>query len=117
MTEKKKKNPSFCNGGGGAVGLLQATDVVQLRGGNGSTGGGLLQVEQRADGTVLRVRLLQGGGAGGRAAGLAQTVGAEHSDGGCPDRNILHRLLRLPERQAGRNRLPLRPQPHVQGPP
>lgn len=99
------------------VGLLQAADGVQLRdGGDGGAGPGLLPVEQRGERAVLRVRVVQGGGAGERAEGLAQAVGAERGGGGSPDRRLLRRLLRLPQHQEGRIRLPLRPQPHDQSP-
>lgn len=82
----------------GAVGVLQAPHVVQLRDDDGGTGPGLLPVEQRGIGPVLRVRLVQGGGVGGRAAELAQVVGSQHRDGRGSHRNLLHRLLRLPKR-------------------
>lgn len=93
-----------------AVGVLQAADGLQLRGADdGAAGSGLLPVEQRGGGAVLRVRFVQGGGAGGRAAELAQALRTQHRDGGGAHRNLLHRLLRLPERQTRRHRLPLRP--------
>ncbi|KAK6136224.1 hypothetical protein DH2020_030056 [Rehmannia glutinosa] len=92
------------------VGLLQAPNGVQLRGGDdGGAGPRLLPLEQRADGALLRVRLLQGRRARRRPPELAQAVGPQHRDGGDSHRNILHWLLRLSERQESRDRLSVRP--------
>lgn len=76
---------------------------MQLRGRDGGgPGTRLLPVEQCAGDTVLRVRLVQGGGAGGHEEDMAQAVGAQHRDGGAPHLHLLDRLLRLPELEEGR---------------
>lgn len=99
--------------------MLQATDVLRVQRGDGSaTRPGLLQVEQRANVAVLRLRLVQSGSARGREEDVAQGLAPQRRrpPASCPV--LLRRLLRLSERQKRIRRalsLPLRTSPwHAQ---
>lgn len=48
--------------------------------------------------------------------GLAQALRPQHCRPRLPHLHLLHWLLRFPEHQARRDRLPLRRKPHEEGP-
>lgn len=93
-----------------AVRVLQAAIGMQLRepGDDERAGPRLHAVEQRPLPALLRLRLLPGRRPRGHPPRLAQARRPQHRRPRVPHRHLLHRLLRFPEHEEGRDRLPLR---------
>ncbi|RVW67398.1 Tetraspanin-6 [Vitis vinifera] len=76
------------------VGLLQATNIMQLCHGNDDDPRrGLLPMEQRPEFAVLRVRFVQGRGAGTHKKRLAQALSSQHCDAGLAHWYLLNWML------------------------
>ncbi|RVW84288.1 hypothetical protein CK203_036599 [Vitis vinifera] len=99
------------------VGLLQATNIMQLCHGNDDDPRrGLLPMEQRPEFAVLRVRFVQGRGAGTHKKRLAQALSSQHCDAGLAHWYLLNWMLCFQKHEKIRNRLPIRRKPDVQSP-
>ena len=99
------------------VGLLQATNIMQLCHGNDDDPRrGLLPMEQRPEFAVLRVRFVQGRGAGTHKKRLAQALSSQHCDAGLAHWHLLNWMLCFQKHKKIRNRLPIRRKPDVQSP-
>ena len=97
--------------------MLQATNLVQLRGDNaGRPGPRLLPVEQCPESPLLRVRFVQSGRFRKCEKWLAQALCPQHCHASPAHWRLLHWLLCFPEYQKGRNRLPIWCKSDVQGP-